>query len=376
MDAGLMARRGWTYEYAAGSARRLPGLLRRIRYKGAQQVWRQSEAGSPLHLAAVSPAAPELERCAARFEADLYVAHYPVALPAAVRAAKKFRAKVGYDAEDLHTGMWEYAKGPGPADRLTERIESEYLASCDYVTTAAPGFSADYAKKYGIRHPSTILNVFPLSERPATFRPSDPSHPLRLYWFSQCIGEKRGLEDVVRSLGLLGGFPIELHLRGDWQAGYREKLFSLASSVGLDRSRIVVHPPASPAEMVRLASKCDVGLALEQPVDENRSLCLPNKLFVYILAGNAIAATGSRGQRPIAASLEDAAFSYEPGDVEGLAAGIRRWTLDRQSLNTARERAWQWGAQRYNWDIEKKSFLAIVDATLSHSAPVLVPAYK
>ena len=376
MDPDLMAGRRWTFEYAAGSARRVPGLLRRTRYKVAKQFWDRAPIGSPLHRAAISHVAPELERAAMRIPFDLYIAHYPQALQAAVRAGRKFQAKIGYDAEDLHTGMWAWSQGPGPMDRLTEQIERHYIGSCDYVTAAAPGFSADYAKKYGIPQPSTILNVFPLSERPASFRPGNPDSPLRLYWFSQYIGQERGLEDVVRSLGLLDSLHVELHLRGNWKAGYREKLFALAASVGLDPGKITVHPPAPPDQMARAASEYDVGLALEQPLDENRSLCLTNKLFVYLLAGNAIAATGSRGQRPIVDSLENAAFSYDPGDVDSLAAGIRRWYTDRQSLNAARERAWRWGTERYNWDLEKKSFLAVVEATLRQPASVFEPAGK
>src|ERR1022692_1226542 len=127
MDEELMTGRGGTYEYAAGSARRLPGLLRRLRHRAAKQVWDRSPIDSTLHRAAISPVAPELERAAMRFHADLYIAHHPAALPAAARAAKRFQGKVGYGAEDLHTGMWPYTQGSGPSDRLAEKIERRYL---------------------------------------------------------------------------------------------------------------------------------------------------------------------------------------------------------------------------------------------------------
>lgn len=359
-----MKSRGWTFEYAAGNARQLPGLLRRTRHKLVKKFWDQFSFDSALHLAAISHVAPELFRASMRCEADLYIAHHPEALPAATRAARKFGAKAGYDAEDLHTGMWAGPQGPGLWDQLVGKIERHYLPLCSYLTSAAPGFSENYEEKYGVSRPTTILNVFPISERPLSFRPSNPTTPLRLYWFSQTIGEKRGLEEVVRALGFLQDCDVELHLRGNWAAGYRDKLLTLASSVGLDRRRIIDQPPAPPDEMVRLAAQYDIGLALEQPVDENRSLCLSNKLFVYLLAGNAIAATGSRGQKPLVSTLGHAAFSYEPGDPEGLAAGIRKWHEDRESLDSARERAWKWGTERYNWDLEQRSFLAVIDAVL------------
>ncbi len=351
MDKDLMAGRDWTYEFAAGSARSLQGLWRRARYKVFSQIPDRVTDNASWNAAAISPVGPELHRAATRFPADLYIAHHPTALPAVTSAAARHGAKAGFDAEDLHTGQ---------AGLAVERIEIKHIPRCDYVTTAAPGFSTEYRSKYGIEQPSTILNVFPLSERPKSFRPSAEGKPLRLYWFSQCIGESRGLEDAVRALGRLRDLPVELHLRGDWQDGYEERLFSLAASEGVDPSRILSYPPAAPDQMVRLASEYDIGLALEQPVDENRMLCLSNKLFVYLLAGIPVAATASRGQKPVVETLGQAAFCYEYGDARGLANGIRKWSIDRQLLNTARERAWRWGTEKYNWDIEKTKFLEVV----------------
>jgi glycosyltransferase involved in cell wall biosynthesis len=367
MDPVIMRKRRWTYAYAAGNARRPWGYIRRARHRIAGQFWNRAPVGSAMHRAALSHVAPELERAARRFQADLYIAHYPQALPAAVMAGKKYGSSVGYDAEDLHTAMWEYSQGPGPEDLLTEQIEEHYLRSCDYVTTAAPGFSAYYAQKYSVQ-PVTILNVFPLAERSSDFRNTNPSEPLRLYWFSQHIGERRGLEDVVRAMGLLRELRLELHLRGTWIPGYRERLFAIADSVQLSRHRIFSYPPAPADEMVPLASGFDIGLALEQTLDENRNLCLTNKLFVYLLAGNAIAATASKGQRMIGENLGQAMFTYEPGDAEALAAGLRKWFIDRDSLDRARQLAWDLGTSRYNWDREKKTFLAEVNRVIRRRA--------
>jgi glycosyltransferase involved in cell wall biosynthesis len=360
MDKDLTAGRDWTYEFAAGSARSLRGLWRRTRYKLFSQLPDRFAENASLNAAAISPVGPELHRAATRFPADLYIAHHPTALPAVTRAAARYGAKAGFDAEDLHTGQ---------AGRAIEGIERKHIPRCDYVTTAAPGFSLAYRSKYAIDQPSTILNVFPLSERPKSFRPSAPGQPLRLYWFSQRIGESRGLEDAVRALGRLRDLPVELHLRGDWQAGYKEQLFSLAAAEGVDSGRIRSYAPAAPDQMVRLASEYDIGLALEQPVDESHTLCLSNKFFVYLLAGIPVAATASRGQKPVVETLGEAAFCYENGDAQGLANGIRKWSIDRQLLNTARERAWRWGTEKYNWDIEKIKFLEVVESVFRTPRP-------
>jgi hypothetical protein len=117
--------------------------------------------------------------------------------------------------------------------------------------------------------------------------------------------------------------------------------------------------------MVRLSAEYDIGLALEQPGDYNRTLCLSNKMFVYLLAGNAIAATGVEGQQSFIAELGAAAWSYRPGDIKSLAAGIHTWYTDRAALDSARRAAWDWGGGRYNWDCEKRAFLSSVSCFLT-----------
>ena len=112
--------------------------------------------------------------------------------------------------------------------------------------------------------------------------------PLTLYWFSQVIGPDRGLEDAIRAMGILRTRPLELHLRGAWHPGYEGVLRSMAADAGVRQERIVSHAPAAADEMVRLAAEFDIGLALEPAASVNNDLALSNKLFTYVLAGNAV----------------------------------------------------------------------------------------
>jgi glycosyltransferase involved in cell wall biosynthesis len=249
-------------------------------------------------------------------------------------------------------------------DHLVERFEREYLPGCLYVTAASPGIAEAHSRKYGIPLPTTILNVFPLSERPQEFRPTQLDGTLRLYWFSQTIGEGRGLEDVIRAMGRLKGCNIELHLRGRWAARYEERLRSLARIVGIAASQICWHAPAPQGEMVRLAAVHDVGLATELRDTENHDLCIANKLFNYLLAGNAVIATATTGQQPVMQTIGDAGFSYQPGDVNMLARGLQFWYQDRNTLHRARQTSWEWGTRQFNWDVEKKKFLRTVERAL------------
>jgi glycosyltransferase involved in cell wall biosynthesis len=188
--------------------------------------------------------------------------------------------------------------------------------------------------------------------------------PLTLYWFSQTIGARRGLEDVVRAMGQLTGCDIELHLRGNWQAGYQDQLFELASSLGVAANRIEDYSPAPADEMVSLAAGYDVGLALEPGTNQNNEIALSNKILTYLLAGNALIATATRAQEALVETVDKAGFCYEPGDVKTLAAQLKRWHDDRNLLEEARRQSWEYGATRYNWDVEKHKFLQVVKNVL------------
>jgi hypothetical protein len=369
-DPGVLARCSWSCRYIGGTAQEHPLVHRfgRLRQSICRRILPLTPQSSALQRAALLRVGPEMYAAALRHPARLYIAHHVSVLPAAVEAGRRFRARVGYDAEDFYTGMHAASELPCALDRIVDEIERQYLPSCDYITAASWGIAAAYSDKYGISEPVTILNTFPLADRPAMFRPSDRGEPLRLYWFSQCIGGTRGLEDAVRAMGLLRDCEIELHLRGNWQAGYREQLLAVARSAGADIDRIISHAPSPPDDMVRLAAAYDVGLALEAPVSRNREICLSNKLFVYLLAGNALMATNVRGQQSLTAQLGSAASSYAPGDIHSLAAILHDWFSDRDSLDRARRAAWEWGARRYNWGVDKGTFLGAIEVMLTSSS--------
>jgi glycosyltransferase involved in cell wall biosynthesis len=365
-DRVLLKSKTWSCNYVGGS--RTSDTAKywwtRLRYGLAKRLTRFLGMPRWLQSYTILRTFVELERKAASIVADLYIAHNIEALPAAAAAAAIHRKPLGFDAEDVYTGMLQYQVAP--YDKMIGSLESEYLPNCAYVTAASPGTSAAYVTKYGIPPPVCILNAFPLSLRRSVSRGNDSGgqHPLRLYWVSQTIGDGEGLEDIIRAMGIAQPSDIQLHLQGQWHSGYRDRLFDLASSVGVAEHQIRYHPPVDPDQLVGLSAEYDVGLALQQPIDENSNICLTNKLFMYVLAGNAVIATATESQTPFIQSLGPAGFLYEPGDISTLAAGLRKWHDDRALLRAARDHAWHLGTTRYNWDIEKQRFLNIVETVL------------
>jgi len=216
---------------------------------------------------------PEFQDLVNRYKADLYIAHNLQSLPIAVDCALNHNAKVGFDAEDFHSGMFNNKGFQSLEQKITNYYEEVYMPKCDYITASSQGIANAYVNKYCIHKPVTILNVFPLSHRPQKINFYNKCEVLTLYWFSQTIGADRGLEDVINAMSIIRNCRIVLHLRGNWQSGYKEKLFKFAQIKHVPHDRIICHKPESPDKMLDLASEYDIGLALEQPISTNRNIC-------------------------------------------------------------------------------------------------------
>jgi len=365
-DKALLASRSWKCTYVGGDPSQFVEYYwTRARHALARHTLPLRPLRTFVQRRALIRVGPELEAAALDTPADLYIAHYAGALPAAAKAARRYAASLGFDAEDLEAASYPTVNGTSSYDQLLQGIEGRYLPECDYITASSPGIAAAYAAKYGVPLPTTIRNVFPLAQRPQAFRPTSDDRPLTLYWFSQTIGLDRGLDDAVRAMGLLRGCRIELHIRGEIRESIRRDLFSLAASSGVNSEHIFLHPSRPSEEMVRLAAEYDAGIALEQPASMSRDLCLTNKIFTYLLAGNAVAATATTGQIPLMARIGEAGFCCHPRDVQALARGLRFWYEDRSALGRARRQAWDWASREYNWDLEKERFLSTVGRVLS-----------
>ena len=300
-----------------------------------------------------------LRRAALATPADLYVAHYPAALPAVAAAARAYHASYAYDAEDFHLGDWPDDPAYDIERRLVRDIEMRHLPGCAYVTAAAPGIAEAYAEAYGIQRPQVVLNAFPLGHASARPTPRGSAQPgPSLYWFSQTIGADRGLECAVRAIGLAKLRP-HLYLRGTPAAGYAEELSCLARKAGAD-GRVHILPPDVPDKMEKLAAVHDVGLVAETGYNASRRLCLTNKLFSFLLAGIPPLMSDTPAHRAFAAEAGVTDLLYPIDDPMALAALIDRLLGDANGLAASRTQAWRLGQERYNWERERRALLAAV----------------
>lgn len=302
----------------------------------------------------------ETARLAAQEPADLYIGHYPAGLAAAAYAAKQYGAKLGYDAEDYHVGQQ-----PDNTERIEriDFIERRCLSRCSHVTAASDGIADALSDRYSIDRPVVIYNMFPWSDRDSIDgkvkdRKGDA---LSLYWYSQRVGLKRGLEDAIRAIGLLE-FPTQLHIRGTLTSEVRATLLRMAEKSGVSNN-LYFHDKVPPNELLSRAVEHDIGLALEQGHTPNRALCMTNKLFFYPLAELAVAATDVPGQRTLLEGLDAFSGMYSPGDHQALMSVIKRWTNESQ-LERAKEAALKVACTQWNWETESQKFVEAVESSL------------
>lgn len=321
---------------------------------------------SPIVCAAWHPIGPDLVRAAIDVQADLYIAHYPAALPAAAIAAQRYRARYAFDAEDFHLGDAPVGSEYEVQQKMLRMIEGRYLPGCAYVTAASPGIADAYAEAYDLVRPTVVLNVFPRVEAASRPTPRGTATPgPSVYWFSQTIGPDRGLECAVRAIGLARSRP-HLYLRGTPAAGFLACLRKIAGEAYV-LGRLHVLPPAAPSEMVRLAAAYDLGHSGEPGHTANNRIALGNKLFTYLLAGIPVVMSEIPAHCDIAPTMDETTRLYPVNDPERLASVLDALLGDPAALAAARNAAWRLGQDRFNWDVEQEKLLGCVAAALETS---------
>jgi glycosyltransferase involved in cell wall biosynthesis len=352
-DRDVMSRRArtqstWTWQpidYSRATARARQ-LLTGVRFRLAQATARAAgPARVPIGIAirAYSRVHDELVAAVASEPVDFVYGGTTGALAAVAASAARLGVPYGIDLEDLHSGE-QGGSGSGLVHALAERIERLALERAAFATASSPMIADAYLRKYG-RRPIAIHNTFSIAFRGES---ADAPSPLRLYWFSQTLGAGRGLDEVVRALGRIGG-PAELHLRArpipSYLAALRQLQRDAAPAVTL-----VHHEPAPPDDMVPLAQGYDASLSCEQPDVPNKQLCLGNKIFTSLAAGTPVIVSRTAAQTELARDLGGAAFAYDCGDVDGLSEILRRLASDVEARRHAADRARAAAQRRWHWE--------------------------
>jgi glycosyltransferase involved in cell wall biosynthesis len=194
---------------------------------------------------------------------------------------------------------------------------------------------------------------------PAPLTPPDPAaSPLAalrregetLLVYAGGFTPNRGLENVVRAMSLLEGFRLVMVGWGPLE----HELRSLASD------RVVFLDPVEPDAVVATVAGADIGLVPYLPIGRNNELAAPNKLFEYLHAGLAVAASDLPDIRNVLED-KDVGAVFDASSPESIARVLTR-LVPRLGELKRNARA---SATAYSWESEERVLFGIYASLLN-----------
>jgi glycosyltransferase involved in cell wall biosynthesis len=294
---------------------------------------------------------------ALKVKADIFIAHNLGALPVAKYAAKKLQVKCGFDAEDFH--RHEIKDDSSERDVIVKKkIEEIFIPGLDHFTAASPLIGAAYKKYFPGISPVVVLNVFPKIN--PTLLNENQNNKLKLFWFSQTIGENRGIEEIIHAMGKCKLCDCELHLLGKVMKGYNKVIEELAAKSSLDMKSFVFHGTVPEKEIFTIASTCDIGMATETGYPHNRNICLTNKIFTYIQSGLAVIASDTKAQCELIQQYPSIGKIYKRKSLQSLVEVLENYAMNRDELEKCKDNNFRLGQTELNWENEQEKFISSI----------------
>ena len=299
----------------------------------------------------------DLLRAAKRIRGDFYIAHNLGGLGPAADAAKHHGVSFGFDFEDYHRGEFPLNSR---ASLITAAVENHYVPQACYLTAASPLIAA-YVQTHFPKMPVTVIqNTFPFALQEQYPRIWFTKPPLKLFWFSQVIGSGRGLESVIKAIGLVGSTDIQLSLLGSLSDANRAYFESCAKSHGLTANQLRFLEPNNDRAIAACAAQHHIGIASETTVLLNRQLCLTNKIYFYLLAGTALLLSSTEAQKNFFAQHPDVGILYDEHNLEALAEELKRCLADPGRISRMQQASAQLAKTSYHWEKDRAVFLGLV----------------
>jgi glycosyltransferase involved in cell wall biosynthesis len=344
-------------------------LERRLRHTS---VWEQSSRSMADHDAIVRDQlrlGDAMLAQALAFEADICHCNDLDTLLTGLRVKQARAAGLVYDAHELWTEQH------APKRAREEHTEEYYGFYDDLLTTVAPLVDGAVTVNPSIalvlesRYPSLRFEV--VWNCPS--RVDDPlprSGPLRdlagsrriVLMHGGLIAMDRGLDELLSAVEQTENALFVF--RGSGSA--RPELERRAAESGLLGSRVVFEDPVPLAEVVTRGAEADIGVIPYKPTGINNLLSSPNKLFEYMMAGLAVAASDLPELRRII-TAEDAGELFHPTRPTSIADALHRLTLHEGRLETCRRNARRASLERYNWESQSRALLDLYARVLSAS---------
>ena len=295
-----------------------------------------------------------------RTPADVYHAHDAKALPACYLASLLRRRRLVFDShelplsEEMTLPRWKGLIGP------FSKMLAFIVPRCAGVITVSAPIAQEIHRRYAGPEVTLVRNIPPLRE-------VTESDCLRNYLgvgaqthialYQGGLGASRGLDRLIRAaryleedtlLVLMG--PDSEGLQGQYEAVMRDEGVS---------ERVKIVPSVPYEELLNWTASADIGLLVYAPgQSQNIQMCLPNKLFEYLMVGLPVLASELEAVVDILTTyaVGRVLSSLEPVDV---AAAINALLADSSAREQMRRNALVASKTDLCWEKESQQLLRL-----------------
>ena len=296
--------------------------------------------------------------------ADIYHVHDAKALLACYIAARLRRKPLIFDAHELPvddtTVRWRGLTG------VSRYLVSHMVPHCAGVITVSPPIAHQISERYHYPKVSLIRNTpaykaVPRSDRLRQHLGLGSETKLALY--QGHIQPDRQLDRLVHAAAFLEE-NIVIVLMGKGIGSASSELEALAHKEGV-ADRVKILPAVPYEELLEWTASADIGLIVYAPDQSlNIKMCLPNKLFEYLMVGLPVLST------PLDA-VTDVLHSYNVGRIvpslnpEDIGAAINEMVADRDTLASMRRNALEAAQHDLCWEKESHQLLRLYQDILA-----------
>ena len=355
LDHGLVEHVGWTAERVGGHPESSPIKfnLTRLMEKVARRFHRRGMFKFVLSRLSL----PLLIR-AFKQNPDAIIAHNLGALPAAHFISNWKNIPLFFDAEDFHSGE----SNDETENAINRSAEVRFIPHCSALSTASPLISEAYQQLFPSLKVFTLNNCFSIEDQ----LPLIPIHDtcLRFAWFSQTIGNDRGLmEFLIAVADIKNQTAIHITLIGQCSDEFSATLkqsIQKASHITLD-----VRPPMPESEIMKVLRESHLGLALERTQPLNRDLCLTNKVFSYLLNGCQILYSNTRAQKKFQNEHPTSGRLIELDNKASIQNGVEWYLNHFSTLEDMRQKNWELSRQKLHFEREAAPWFEFIESHLA-----------
>lgn len=298
--------------------------------------------------------------------ADIYHAHDTSALPTTYIAARIRRKPLIFDAHELP--LADEMKYPHWRGLLTlfSRLLAIMMPRCAGVITVSPFIAQELQSRYHLSEVSLVRNILEYRVAPKNKRLGQHlefNTGVRIALYQGILHPNRGLNNLVRAARFLEP-DIVIVILGAESDPILTELEVLVSSEGV-ANRVKILPPVPYTELLEWTTSADIGLIVNPPnYSLNAQMCLPNKLFEYLMAGLPVLVS------PLDA-VSDIVRTYDVGHVlsslapEDIARGINTMLADSVAYARMRRNALKAAKQDLCWEKESQQLIHLYHQILA-----------